>query len=135
MLEYYRVVHDSLKPARPCEKATNTALAVLRQVERNFHYRDRNVFVNIHIPTVQTRVVGWIDSIRIRNDSIRIRIRIDSIRIRIRIRIQKFRKILIHNVIDPDPIRIHNSTLEDKLCQRLKRALKNLPYRDNGERP
>jgi hypothetical protein len=39
------LVHNSLKPAKHCEKAANMAGAVLRQIQRNFHYRDRKVFV------------------------------------------------------------------------------------------
>jgi hypothetical protein len=39
------LVHRSLKPTRQCEKAANTASAVLRLIQRNFHYRDRHVFV------------------------------------------------------------------------------------------
>ena len=35
-------VHGSLKPSKHCKKAAGIAGAVLRQLERNFHYRDRN---------------------------------------------------------------------------------------------
>jgi hypothetical protein len=41
-------VHSSLKPTRHCEKAANTAMSVLKLIERNFHYRDRHVFVNLY---------------------------------------------------------------------------------------
>jgi hypothetical protein len=42
------LVHRSLKPTRQCEKAANTASAVLRLIQRNFHYRDRHVFVKLY---------------------------------------------------------------------------------------
>jgi hypothetical protein len=42
------VVHKSLKPARQVEKAANTANAVLRLVLRNFHYRDRKVYLKLY---------------------------------------------------------------------------------------
>jgi hypothetical protein len=32
------LVHQSLKPAKYCEKSANMAAAILRQIERNFHY-------------------------------------------------------------------------------------------------
>jgi ribonucleases P/MRP protein subunit RPP40 len=41
-------VHNSLKPNRQVEKTANLAAAVLRQIQRNFHYRDRKVFVNLY---------------------------------------------------------------------------------------
>ena len=40
------VVTSNLKPSRQCAKAASTAAAVLSQISRAFHYRDRNVFVN-----------------------------------------------------------------------------------------
>jgi Reverse transcriptase (RNA-dependent DNA polymerase)/Endonuclease-reverse transcriptase len=42
------VIHKSLKPARQCEKAANTAKAVLGLVQRNFHYRDRKVYLKLY---------------------------------------------------------------------------------------
>ena len=41
-------IHRSLKPARQCEKAAQTARGVLGQVTRAFHYRDRHVFVQLY---------------------------------------------------------------------------------------
>jgi predicted YcjX-like family ATPase len=41
------IVHDSLKPAKQCQKAANTAGAVLRTIKQNFHYRDKRVFVQL----------------------------------------------------------------------------------------
>jgi hypothetical protein len=42
------VIHNTLKPAKQCEKAANTAGAVLRLLGRNFHYRDREVFMLLY---------------------------------------------------------------------------------------
>jgi hypothetical protein len=42
------LVHKSLKPTKQCEKASRTAGAVLRLIQRNFHYRDRNVFLKLY---------------------------------------------------------------------------------------
>jgi hypothetical protein len=42
------IVQRNLKPGKQCEKAANLAAAVLRQIERNFHYRDRKVFVRLY---------------------------------------------------------------------------------------
>ncbi len=41
-------IHRSLKPERQCKKAANTAMAVLRQIQQNFHFRDRNIFVRLY---------------------------------------------------------------------------------------
>jgi hypothetical protein len=42
------IVHKSLKPFRQCEKAANSANAVLKLIKRNFHYRDRHVFLKLY---------------------------------------------------------------------------------------
>jgi hypothetical protein len=42
------VIHNSLKPHRQCERAANTAGAVLRLLHRNFHYRDRKTFMMLY---------------------------------------------------------------------------------------
>jgi hypothetical protein len=42
------IIHKSLKPHRQCDKAANTAGAVLRLIQRNFHYRDRFVFLKLY---------------------------------------------------------------------------------------
>jgi hypothetical protein len=42
------IVHKSLKPTRQCEKAANTAGAVLRLLQRNFHYRDKRTFLKLY---------------------------------------------------------------------------------------
>jgi hypothetical protein len=38
------LVHKSMKPAKQCQKAVNTASGVLRTIRRNFHFRDKKVF-------------------------------------------------------------------------------------------
>jgi hypothetical protein len=57
------LVHSSLKPAKHCEKAANLAAAVLRQIERNFHYRDRRVFVRLYkqyvLPHLEFSSPAW----------------------------------------------------------------------------
>ena len=46
-------VHRSLKPTKHCRKAAGIAGAVLRQLARNFHYRDRYVFKKLYIQYVR----------------------------------------------------------------------------------
>jgi len=41
-------VTDKLKPASQCRAAARTAQAVLGQLTRAFHYRDRHVFVRLY---------------------------------------------------------------------------------------
>ncbi len=47
------VVHKSLKPSKQCQKAAATAGAVLRQISKNFHYRDKRVFRNLYCQYVR----------------------------------------------------------------------------------
>jgi Reverse transcriptase (RNA-dependent DNA polymerase) len=42
------VIDKNLKPGKQCTKAANTASAVLRMIQRNFHYRDRHTFVKLY---------------------------------------------------------------------------------------
>jgi hypothetical protein len=42
------LVHRSMKPAKQCQKAANTASGVLRTIRRNFHFRDKKVFVGLY---------------------------------------------------------------------------------------
>ena len=42
------LIHKSMKPARHCRKAANTGMGVLNQIRRNFHFRDRHVFVRLY---------------------------------------------------------------------------------------
>jgi hypothetical protein len=57
------VVQKNIKPGKQCEKAANMAAAVLRQIERNFHYRDRNVFVKLYkqyvLPHLEFSTPAW----------------------------------------------------------------------------
>ena len=42
------MVSNNLKPAQQCRKAAQTASAVLGQITRDFHYRDRHVFLSLY---------------------------------------------------------------------------------------
>ena len=42
------LVHHSMKPAKQCQRAAGMAGGVLRQLTKNFHYRDRNVFLGLY---------------------------------------------------------------------------------------
>ena len=41
-------IHRSLKPSEHCARAAATGMGVLYQLLRSFHYRDKNVFVNLY---------------------------------------------------------------------------------------
>ena len=43
----------NLKPSKHCKKAAGTAGAVLRQLARNFHYRDKNIFKKLYVQYVR----------------------------------------------------------------------------------
>ena len=47
------LIHKSLKPGRHCEKVAKMARAVLVQLTRNFHFRDRHVFKNLYMQYVR----------------------------------------------------------------------------------
>ena len=47
------IVTDNLKPAAQCSKAARTAQAVLGQISRAFHYRDRHVFLRLYTQYVR----------------------------------------------------------------------------------
>jgi hypothetical protein len=57
------IVQKSLKPTRQCQKAANTSMAVLRSVQRNFHYRDKQVFVKLYKqyvrPHLEFAIPAW----------------------------------------------------------------------------
>jgi hypothetical protein len=57
------IVQKNLKPGKQCEKAANMAAAVLRQIERNFHYRDKKVFVRLYkqyvLPHLEFSSPAW----------------------------------------------------------------------------
>ena len=46
-------VSSNLKPSKHCEEAANRARAVLGQISRCFHYRDRKVFLRLYIQYVR----------------------------------------------------------------------------------
>ena len=46
-------VSNNLKPAAHCARAARTARAVLGQIARAFHYRDRHVFVRLYVQYVR----------------------------------------------------------------------------------
>ena len=53
------LIHKSLKPAKQCEKVARTATAVLGQLTRNFHFRDRHVFKNLYVQYVMPAWSPW----------------------------------------------------------------------------
>jgi hypothetical protein len=57
------IVQNNMKPAKQCQKAANTAAAVLKTVQRNFHFRDKNVFVRLYKqyvrPHLEFAVPAW----------------------------------------------------------------------------
>jgi hypothetical protein len=57
------VIQQNLKPAKQCQRAANTAGAVLRTVQRNFHFRDKHVFVRLYKqyvrPHLEFSVSAW----------------------------------------------------------------------------
>jgi len=46
-------VHRSLKPSRHCQKAAGLATGVLKQLAKNFHYRDRYTFKKLYVQYVR----------------------------------------------------------------------------------
>jgi hypothetical protein len=46
-------VSDNLKPTDQCKKAAATANAVLSQIQRAFHYRDRHTYVKLYVQYVR----------------------------------------------------------------------------------
>ena len=57
------LIHRSLKPSKQCEAASNRARAVLNQISRSFHYRDRHVFKRLYTtyvrPHLEFSVPAW----------------------------------------------------------------------------
>ena len=49
-------ITNNLKPAKHCQKAAGMAGAVLTQLSKNFHYRDRHVFKKLYIQYVRPHV-------------------------------------------------------------------------------
>ena len=58
-------ISSNLKPAQQCQKAAQTASAVpvLSQITRSFHYRDRHVFLSLYQqyerPHLEFAVAAW----------------------------------------------------------------------------
>ena len=56
-------IHSSLKPSRHCKKIADTANAVLRQITKNFHFRDRHIFKKLYVqydrPHVEFASPAW----------------------------------------------------------------------------
>ena len=46
-------IHNSLKPRKHCKKVVDTENAVLRQLTKNFHFRDRHVFTRLYVQYVR----------------------------------------------------------------------------------
>ena len=46
-------VQKSMKPSKHCKKAAGTASAVLRQLAKNFHYRDKNTLKKLYVQYVR----------------------------------------------------------------------------------
>ena len=46
------LIHQSLKPTKHCKKAADMAGAVLKQITKNFHFRDKNIFKKLYIQYV-----------------------------------------------------------------------------------
>jgi hypothetical protein len=47
------MINDSLKPGEQCRKAAAAASAVLSQILRAFHYRDRHTYVKLYVQYVR----------------------------------------------------------------------------------
>lgn len=57
------IINGNLKPAKQCQKSAATAGVVLRQIAKNFHYRDKNIFKNLYCqyvrPHLEFSTVAW----------------------------------------------------------------------------
>jgi hypothetical protein len=54
------IVSDNLKPSEQCRKAAATANAVLSQIQRAFHYRDRHTYVKLYVrPHLEFASQAW----------------------------------------------------------------------------
>ncbi len=47
------IISSNLKPAKQCQKAAATAGTVLRQITKNFHYRDKRIFKKLYCQYVR----------------------------------------------------------------------------------
>jgi hypothetical protein len=41
-------IQKTLKSTKQCRKAANTATAIMKTIQRNFHYRDKKVYVKLY---------------------------------------------------------------------------------------
>ena len=53
------LIHNSLKPSKQCSEAARKANAVLGQISRSFHYRDRNIFIKLDKSLLEFSVPAW----------------------------------------------------------------------------
>jgi len=57
------LVSSNMKPNQQCKKAAQTATAVLGQITRSFHFRDRHVFRSLYLqyvrPHLEFAVAAW----------------------------------------------------------------------------
>ena len=64
------LINKSLKPSKQCKKAADMAGAVLRQISKNFHFRDKTIFNKLYIqyvrPHMEFASPVWSPVLRIR---------------------------------------------------------------------
>jgi hypothetical protein len=57
------IVQDNLKPGKQCQRAANVAYGVLKTIWRNFHYRDKKVYLNLYKqyvrPHLEFSITKW----------------------------------------------------------------------------
>ena len=57
------IVQANLKPSKQCTTAANRATAVLSQISRSFHYRDKKTFIQLYKqyvrPHLEFAVPAW----------------------------------------------------------------------------
>jgi hypothetical protein len=49
-------VQNNLKPAKHCQRVAATAMGVLKQLAKNFHYRDKKIFLKLYTQYVRPHV-------------------------------------------------------------------------------
>jgi hypothetical protein len=49
-------VQNNLKPAKHCQRVAATAMEVLKQLAKNFHYRDKKIFLKLYMQYVRPHV-------------------------------------------------------------------------------
>jgi hypothetical protein len=57
------IVQSNLKPGKQCQRAANVATGVLKTIWRNFHYREKKVYLNLYKqyvrPHLEFSVTAW----------------------------------------------------------------------------